>query len=119
MDLQTFIKETLCQISNGMIEAQEALKEKGVTINPKHSKDTLGCRPVEDNIQESLTQLQIINFDIALTATDTTKTGGGVTIAVVVATLKGQASKEALNSSLSRVQFEVVARLPRYKAECI
>ena len=40
MELQEFVKETLLQITIGVKEAQEAVKEYGAVVNPKQYKST-------------------------------------------------------------------------------
>lgn len=117
MDLRSFIRETLCQISDGMIDAQEALRDKGIKINPPHTVQSgefkiLGFpeRQPEGDYYQS------IDFDIALTVSDATKGGGGVGLSVLSVSLKAGLEEENLNSSVSRVRFRIAALLPQYKA---
>ncbi len=113
MDLRTFIKETLCQISDGMIDAQAALKDKGVRINPPYEI-------LDGNISvtnEVTKCYQFIDFDIALTATDDSKASGGMGLAVLAAKLGGNIEKGKSTAAASRVQFRIAALLPQNKSE--
>lgn len=118
MDLKTFIKETLCQISEGMIEAQEELKDKGVRINPPYNIDDQGnFENAETTTSKEIGgHYQSIEFDVALTAIDSSKTGGRFSIAVAVANLTGGKVKEEASSSFSRIRFRIAALLPQYKS---
>ena len=51
MELQEFIKETLVQITNGVIEAQKEIKETGGLINPKSwTKDLLSSSSSDNHL---------------------------------------------------------------------
>lgn len=116
MDLKTFVEETLCQIAGGIQGAQERLQGAGATINPYyHTKESGPERIKQPDAHFSQTNLQIVEFDIALTATKTGKTGGGFGVAVLAANLNAGAHKESSDSSVSRVRFEVVVDLPHQK----
>lgn len=56
--------------------------------------------------------LQRVCFDIAITATETGSSGGGLSVAVVVAKLGTDTHSENSNSTVSRVQFDVVVDFP-------
>lgn len=110
MDLRTFIKETLCQISDGMIDAQAALKDKGVRINPPYEIDKNGkFRCVNENSQH----FQSIEFDIALTTSAKSNIDGGFSIEIWGAKLGGDKGKEATSEAVSRVKFSIAAMLPQ------
>lgn len=110
MDLRTFITETLCQISDGMIDAQAALKDKGVRINPPYEIDENGrFRCVNENSQH----FQSIEFDIALTTSAKSNAEGGFSIEIWGAKLGGDKGKEAKAEAVSRVRFTIAAMLPQ------
>ena len=119
MDLRTFIKETLCQISDGMIDAQAALKDKGVKVNPPYTIDINGnfqnvAKTVNPNFSD---HFQVIDFDIALTVTDDKKTTGGMSLSVLAAKLGGSVEKDKSTAAVSRVRFRIAALLPQSKFE--
>ena len=113
MDLRTFITETLCQISDGMIDAQTALKDKGVRINPPHQKNGDAYVKNKPGKYVDINAIsQSIEFDIALTTSTTSGGKGGGSISVLSMSLKAEGGKEDANSSVSRVRFTLVVDLP-------
>lgn len=119
MDLRTFITETLCQISDGMIDAQAALKDKGVRVNPPYTIDIHGnFQNTEKNTNPNFSEhFQVIDFDIALTVTDDKKSSGGMMLSVLAAKLGGSVEKDQSTAAVSRVQFRIAALLPQCKFE--
>lgn len=116
MDLQTFIKETLCQISNGMIEAQEALRDSGVRINPPYMYEG-GEYLTAEHKSITVRSLQKIDFDIAVTASKKQQAEGKLSIEIFSAKIGGDGSVEKANSSASRISFQLVALLPQSSIE--
>lgn len=114
MDLRTFIRETLCQIANGMTDAQAELRDKGVKINPPHYIDKSGG--IRDASPDSACY-QTIDFDIALTAVEDQKSGGAMGIAVMGAKIGGGKEMLQSTSAVSRIQFRIVAHLPQSKSD--
>lgn len=116
MDLKTFVEEALCQIAEAMESAQTRLKDKGVRINPLY-------RVTPDHEYEAIALknypalLQKIEFDVAVTATETGRKDGGMSISVFTAKIQGEGSSESVNSSVSRIRFQIVAQLPHAKSE--
>lgn len=96
-DLETFVKETLVGIVQGIKASQEATAKTGAKINPKGVKpqgraQTMGGQGVED-----------VRFEIALVGTKgrTAKGGGKVYVA------SGSLERTRSDSSLSRVSFSI------------
>lgn len=118
MDLKTFVGQTLCQIAEGIRDAQIALDGTNATINPYYSVRSTGKerikKPVAGYEQDCL---QTVSFDIAITAAKTGKADGGFGVTVLSANLKAGAHKESSDSSVSRVRFEVVVDFPHQNTE--
>lgn len=115
MDLKTFVEETLCQLAEGVAAAQERLAKIGATVNPyfvQYPSGAIqaGTRPPDANQLPS--QLQSVDFDVAVTAAEKDSTGGGFSIAVVMAKLGAGGHNETSNSTVSRVRFRIVVDLP-------
>src|SRR5689334_13522410 len=79
MDLKDFVSQTLCQIIEGVKDAQSKASEHGGNINPRFARGS-----PERFSDHGLMHLhsggfaQFVQFDVALTATSGTGTKGGV-----------------------------------------
>ena len=93
MDLQTFVRESLMQIMNGIREAQTQQGKHGVLINPKRSTGW---------------KINEVEFDIALTTAK--KTQGGIKVMAVV--VGGEGERVTEQSFVSRVKFTVLVVFP-------
>ena len=121
MDLKTFVEETLCQLAEGIEAAQGRLAGRGVLINPPFVPGSGGSLIVNlDTLagRDSYARyLQKIDFDIAVTASDAKQCGGRFSISVLSARIGADGKNENFNSSVSRIRFQVVARLPQCNVE--
>ena len=111
MDLQNFVTETLVQVIAGISDAQTKLDASNAIVSPKLSGTAINNKnvvilPTQDS------PATMINFDVALTATEGTGTKGGIGVVAGIVSLgsTGQSSNE--NTSVSRVQFNVPIILP-------
>ncbi len=62
-------------------------------------------------------QIQLVDFDVALTVKEGTETKGGIGIFVGAFGVGSQGQSSAENASLSRVKFVVPITLPSLKSE--
>lgn len=109
MKLSEFVKETLAQIIQGVADVRDFAKENGALID-------YGRRSASSQ-KELENYYQNVEFDIALTTTDT-KEGeakAGLIVAGLGAGLRGKA--EASNQSYSRVKFSIPLCLPTHKLD--
>jgi hypothetical protein len=120
MNLQQFIKETLVQITHGIIEADEAVAPTGAAVNPRdvvHNKRGEGPYGyyAEDAKGQFRRAIESIDFDVVVTVTEGTETKGGIGIHVGAVGLgsAGKSGKE--NSSESRIRFSVPLLIPNSK----
>jgi len=102
MELQEFITETLIQIVNGVKAAQNLVKDSTAIIAPHGYLGGVQYRR----------EMQSIEFDVAITTTDTTEAKAGAGVFVAGISLGGQARGEASNQTLSRIKFKVPIYLP-------
>jgi len=104
MDLKEFTKETLIQIVQGVEEANFVLAEKHAHVTSHAIKNSSGGILIDHNYINAVE----VNFDVAVTAseTDGTKGGGGIKVAQI---LHGgiETSKSTENQSISRVRFSL------------
>ena len=91
VDLQEFVSKTLLQIIAGVADAKNSTDRRGGEVSRR------------------LAEEEIVKFDIAIVASDTTEKSGGLRVAGLVEAGGGKTSQEA---STSRVQFSVPIRLP-------
>lgn len=106
MDLKEFTKETLVQIVQGVKEANEVLEQYNASIPGKT------IRTAESNVfvdsERSYANAIDIDFDVAVTATETDGTKGGGEIRVAQLLFGGiEASNSTENQSISRVKFTI------------
>lgn len=121
MDLKTFVTETLTQIADGVKAAQEQQNDLGAIFSPKNSIDNGKMarnieleRMTQNPDYRPLDQLELIEFDVALTISDNVHGGvkaGIEVMGVSLAGAKGDISHQ--NETVSRVKFSIVVRWPR------
>ena len=101
MELKEFITESLVQIQEGVQDAinrRASLTDAAGVINPVWG--TSG-----DDI--SFRDMQKVEFDVAVTATDRTAGGGKAGLRIFSAEVGADASKSVENSTVSRIKFTV------------
>lgn len=108
MDLKEFTKETITQIVSAVSEANEQISAAGASIptdrfygSQSMTKDNNG----EKNIIK-------VEFDVAVSAVESAKMGGGAGISVAVFNVGLGANSQNENSTLSRVKFTLPLVLP-------
>jgi hypothetical protein len=124
VELKDFIKKTLCEIVEGVQEAQIANAESGAVINPPLSastgsnKDVLkASRQFLDSSDNSL--IEQVRFDVAVTAEEQTKMEGGFNAGIQVLGIGGKAGIDtnSLSSTVSRIQFSIAVKYPPSKEQ--
>lgn len=112
MELKDFIKETLLQISEGVISAQEELKNSGCLINPLISSIVNGTTLINEGKQNERRQVQNIKMSIAISITENKgeKSGIGIVASVIKAGLSKDESEQ--NHTINRIDFEIPISLP-------
>ena len=114
IELKDFVAETLKQIVEGIILSQDFAKDKNAEIVPdgiynvtSDSVKGTGILGLGEGY------VNIVDFDIAVTASESaqTKSGIGVFITVIGSGVQGQ--NDASSSTLSRIKFVVPVLFPR------
>lgn len=95
MDLKTFVAQTIKDIFDGVIEAQEYAKDKGGKVNVYE----------HDCIRK-------INFDVAVTISGGKELGGGVKGKIIVAEANVGGKIAKGYSEVSRISFIIPVELP-------
>lgn len=105
MDIEEFLATSLQQIISGVKRAQEATKESGAKINGRAT-----VAPSRD--QKTGMPLQHVEFDLAVTATETKRSGGDVKVGIAMIGAGFGGGSAAENSTVSRIKFTVPLVLP-------
>jgi hypothetical protein len=115
MELKDFVRESLVQISNGISEASEELKDTSAHINPKNvyvnsdNRQNYG-RLVNDKSYYPVVEL--IEFDVAVHASEGTETNGKIGISIGSIGLGVGGKSQESNRSESRIKFKVPVTFP-------
>ena len=99
LQLRDFVAETIKQIIDGVVTAQEHATGKKAIVNPlgNHYRNP---------------DPQLISFDVAVTAARGSKTQGGIAVFAGAFGLGSKGESEASNETLNRIQFSIPVRLP-------
>jgi hypothetical protein len=110
MELREFVRSTLLEIVAGVTDAQKALAEEDSTavINAPMSGHI--NRPEYRGTGSR--SLEMVEFDVALTVTETTDKGIGGRLSIAAASIGTQRGSSIENSEVSRVRFQVPIALP-------
>ena len=109
MELQEFIKSTLVQITNGVIEAQKDLKETGCLINPEGFSTEGG--QIKRGYENQYRTIQKIKMNVILNVEEGKESSSKIGVAKILHA--GIDSEE--NSSkkqMTSVEFEVPIAFP-------
>lgn len=108
MELQEFIKETLVQITNGVIEAQKEIKETGGLINPKSwTKDLLSSSSSDNH----LNTIQKVKMNVVVNVTEKAGTSSGINVVQIIkAGINAEESET--NNKVTSIEFEVPIAFP-------
>jgi len=95
MDVKEFISETLKQIMDGVVDAQEHTKGKNAIIAPYYD------------------YRKTVSFDVAVTVVEGKETTGkaGISVWSIGAGVGGKT--ESSSSTVSRIRFEIPVELPK------
>lgn len=116
MDIKDFIKETVSAIVDATSELQEEYEQKNVIINPPVSVQERDLYE-EDGAGHTYRRVEIVDFDIAVTASSETGGGGkaGLRILSVEAGVDGKHVRSSEHAS--RVKFSIPITLSPSGAE--
>lgn len=112
MELKDFVKNTLVQIVDGVIEAEKELEKKGSTVNPiggYFDQKQIGGRTwsFKDGVTE------VVDFDVALTNSEKEGTSAGIGVLLGNINLGAKGASEEVITSVTRIKFSVPILLPK------
>jgi len=112
MQLRDFVAESIRQIIDGVRTAQDYAAEHGSKVNPSNIWYRVDQGVVKIQDRDTGAIIQEVNFDVAVTTTDGTKTKAGIGVFVGPVGVGSHGQSEASNQSVSRLQFSVPVALP-------
>lgn len=114
MNLDEFVAQTLLNISKGVQQAQEGVRDLGGYVNPAtRTIAQAAATGSHFGYAEKGTNVFLVDFDVAVRVTDAKEGGGKGEIAVAGFFSAGGGGKSASsNESTSRIQFKVPLALP-------
>ena len=104
MDLKEFTKQTLIQIVEGAASVNDELAVRGAYIPYSNLRDSNMASSVDE---ERISRVVInVNFDVAITTTDTegSNGGGGLKVAGFFR-VEGNAENKVENQTISRIKY--------------
>ena len=104
MELKDFIKGTISDISNAIVELNEDWSKRGMVVNPRNIK----FHNEKLSRYEDGRYVQKINFNLVISASDRNETGGGIMINV----LKAGLSNESKTNNTSSIEFSIPVVYP-------
>ena len=109
MELKDFIKGTLAELIDAVIESQEYVKGKGAEINPyEYGK-------VERTKTGNDTLIYKVDFDIAVTVTDSSGAKGGIGVFVAGLGIGTKGETAESNIAQNRIKFQIPVSFPPSK----
>lgn len=119
MKLGDFIAQTISEIINGVLQAQELAKKKGAIVNPQHLQwddEMKGYKTYidDDDVDEQPLVTQI-DFDILLTIGDDDKAQGGIGVFAASLGLGVKGEVNEYSESINRIKFQILTKLPQQK----
>ena len=108
MKLEEFISNSLKSILKGIKDSQSDCKEDGALINPyigKWDENKLDTQYIKN--KEGARRVSRVNFDIAVSVSNSSETGGNAGINVYALNLSGKLTDKKNNETVSRIQFGV------------
>lgn len=112
MELREFVSDALQSILKGVEDAQET--EIGEHVNPPYysASSNVGVYFASDDRIAFA-----VNFDVAVTVTESTSAEGGGKVTVVAANIGGKASSTAEERTVTRLQFGIPVTFPKHQTE--
>lgn len=111
MNLRDFISETLEQIVLGVDDARREVGKNSIQgeINPRRSAR------MHREVSDRGDQIYTVQFDVAVTASSSTETKGGIAVMAGFVGLGSSGQSSETDSNVSRIQFEVPVSYTRHK----
>lgn len=111
MKLQEFVSKTLQEIIAGVKEAQKYAESEDAWVSPRIK--CVGEKPVTRMVADKENvNIELIEFDVAVTSTEGSVTEAGAGIFVATFGLGAKGKSDESSSSISRIKFSIPLGLP-------
>ncbi|MBK9387290.1 MAG: hypothetical protein IPN34_20940 [Planctomycetes bacterium] len=119
MELQEFVRTTIAQIVNGVMDAQKDLHETRAVVAPEFRMYD-GTQGQENRMRirqsEGWLLVHEVEFDVAVSASEKTTTGGAARLQILeVLSIGGNKGRAQQAETVSRVRFTVPVALPGHR----
>ena len=111
VELKQFVSETLKQIIDGVLEAQDYASEHKASVNPRGHRVFEGTG-IQDRGMDTTLPLHPVEFDVAVTSEDKDSAQGGVGVFVGPLGVGTRGTVETSSQGMSRIRFTVPIVLP-------
>jgi uncharacterized Fe-S center protein len=126
MNLQDFIKETIVQIAESVVDIQEHFDEKGIDaiVNPREFQDIEGkdfagrYKPTSSQTGAQTNYYRLVDaveFDVAVTVESDTKKEVGGKLKVFDMGIGAEGSEISKQANVSKVKFKIPLVMPHGK----
>lgn len=112
MELKEFISEALAQICEGMTAAAQRAEAAGGKVGPAFSGGVDGLRKIGYEISTSGRPITLIEFDVLVSASSGTGTGGKLAVMTGLLNLETGGTSKGEQATASRIKFKVPVQLP-------
>jgi hypothetical protein len=112
VQLDEFVSESPKAIIKGVNDAQEFAKENDATINPNKPGNWTTSSKYITTGQDEAAVVSVIDFDVAVMASDKQDSGISGGISVLSFNVGGKSSVADLSQTVSRIKFQIEAVLP-------
>ena len=113
MELKDFIKETITQIVDGVVEAQVAIAKHGAEINPKKVQ----FKEAGQYNYHNSGKPQMVEFDVGLTIIKKVGSADGVGVFLGAISLGKKNDEGSEHTAVSRIRFSLPVVLPSGEGE--
>jgi hypothetical protein len=120
MELKEFIKQSIIQVTEAIIESNEDLKDKNAIVNPGSIQVNSDASQAYGRESSQMTHqsriVQKLNFDVAVMVQDEQNAEAGAKISVMSLSLGAEGGVNYSNKSESRIKFSVPIIYPEGNA---
>ena len=110
MQLKDFISETLSQLIDGVVEAQEKVQASGGRVSP-HVRTPNDPKSLYGRTNDQLPVI-FVDFDISVEAQDTKGTKGGIGVVTGMFNLGSGGESKENRQSMNKIKFSIPVALP-------
>ncbi len=114
MNIEDFVRETLVQITTGVVQAQRQLDSSGALVNPDMhfiGKD----HSIGEAKHRAGEVVSLVEFDVAVRVAEGKETKGGIGVVAGVISLGSAGKSDSSSGSETRIKFKVPLLLPVHK----